>query len=110
MNGRDTLTADLVTQYAFLSPGLAQRLVRSYGTAAATLLDGVQNEADLGLHFGAGLYQREVEYLVRREWARTVDDILWRRTKLGLRFSRDEANGLAAWLETNLDAKVTDGR
>ena len=54
--------------------------------------------AYLGEHFGAGLYAREVDYLVANEWARTAEDILFRRTKLGLHLERDAANRLAAYL------------
>jgi glycerol-3-phosphate dehydrogenase len=63
---------------------LIERLVRLYGTKTAVLLDGVETLADLGEDFGAGLSAREVDYLVAHEWARTAEDILWRRTKLGL--------------------------
>jgi glycerol-3-phosphate dehydrogenase len=63
---------------------LIERLVRLYGTKAAVLLENAQTIADLGEAFGAGLCAREVDYLVDHEWARTADDILWRRTKLGL--------------------------
>jgi glycerol-3-phosphate dehydrogenase len=63
---------------------LIERLVRLYGTKTAVLLDGVEAAADLGEDFGAGLSAREVDYLVAHEWARTAEDILWRRTKLGL--------------------------
>ena len=58
-----------------------------------------------GRHFGAGLYQSEVEYLVRNEWARTAEDILWRRTKLGLRMNDQETADLSSWLKEN----VADG-
>jgi glycerol-3-phosphate dehydrogenase len=63
---------------------LIERLLRLYGTKTAVLLDGVETVADLGEEFGAGLSAREVDYLVAHEWARTAEDILWRRTKLGL--------------------------
>ena len=54
---------------------------------------------ELGTHFGAGLYQAEVEYLCKYEWARTTDDILWRRTKLGLKFIPQEVEKLDQWLQ-----------
>ena len=85
-------------QYAALPPELLPRLVRTYGTRAERLLEGVRAVADLGEHFGAGLYAREVDYLVANEWARTAEDILFRRTKLGLHLERDAANRLAAYL------------
>ena len=85
-------------QYAALPPELLPRLVRTYGTRAERLLEGVRAVADLGEHFGAGLYAREVDYLVANEWARTAEDILFRRTRLGLHLERDAANRLAAYL------------
>jgi glycerol-3-phosphate dehydrogenase len=54
-------------------------------------LENVKSVDDLGEHFGAGLYEREVEYLVRNEWARTAEDVLFRRSKLGLHVRQDDA-------------------
>jgi glycerol-3-phosphate dehydrogenase len=82
---------------------LIARLVRLYGTKTAVLLGDAQTVADLGEDFGAGLHAREVDYLVAHEWARTADDILWRRTKLGLR-DVDRAR-----LENYLHAKAVGG-
>lgn len=82
----------------WLEESLARRLVRAYGTLARELLEGARQLEDLGAHFGAGLYQREVEYLLAHEWAHTPEDILWRRTKLGLKLSEQEKDRLAAWL------------
>jgi glycerol-3-phosphate dehydrogenase len=81
-----------------IEASLARRLVRTYGTRAREVLRGVASKADLGEHFGAGLYWREVEYLVRHEWAATADDILWRRTKLGLRLDEEGRVRLEAFL------------
>ena len=81
-------------RHPILAAPHARRLARLYGTAAETLLDGVASEADLGRRFGADLYEREVDYLMRREWAASAEDILWRRTKLGLRLTADEAAAL----------------
>jgi len=63
---------------------LIQRLVRLYGTKTAVLLGDARTVTDLGEDFGAGLSAREVDYLIEHEWARSAEDILWRRTKLGL--------------------------
>ena len=54
--------------------------------------------ADCGRDFGHGLTECEVRHFVDREWAQTAEDILWRRTKLGLRFSAEEVRGLAQYL------------
>jgi glycerol-3-phosphate dehydrogenase len=56
---------------------------------------------DMGEDFGAGLYAREVEYLCTQEWAHSAEDILWRRSKLGLRLSAQQVARLAAWLEAH---------
>jgi glycerol-3-phosphate dehydrogenase len=52
----------------------------------------------MGRHFGAMLYEKEVRWLMDAEWARTAEDVLWRRSKLGLRLTRDEAAGLDNWM------------
>jgi glycerol-3-phosphate dehydrogenase len=68
---------------------VAYRLSRAYGTRILDLLGPARSMADLGEDFGAGLTAAEVDYLMRREWARTADDILWRRSKLGLHVPAD---------------------
>lgn len=97
----ETLVAELHGQYPPVTRTLARRLARAYGTRAHDILSGVEDHEDLGVDFGADLYQREVEYLVRSEWAMTADDVLWRRSKLGLRVSGAEARRLADWLKEN---------
>ena len=94
------LVARLTRDYPFLPRANAQRLVRAYGNLARTILGDATSLADLGRPFGAGLYEAEVRYLVSREWARTADDIVWRRSKLGLKMSEAEIAALAAYLDT----------
>ena len=84
--------------YAGLPPAMLGRMTRLYGTKARVLLGAAKTTADLGLHFGADLHAQEVDYLVANEWARTAQDVLWRRTKLGLRFNGDEVAALEAYL------------
>jgi glycerol-3-phosphate dehydrogenase len=91
----DALRRDFV----FLPERLARRLVRAYGTDAREILGEAGSLADLGEMFGADLSEAEVRWLVEKEWARTADDILWRRSKLGLRFSPEETAALASWLD-----------
>ncbi len=86
------------TNYPFLSADTAKRLARTYGTRANDWLGKAQNQADLGQDFGHGLTAIEVDYLVAQEWARTADDILWRRTKLGLRFDTGQTDALVQYL------------
>jgi glycerol-3-phosphate dehydrogenase len=97
----ETLKIEIINQYPEIDPKLIKRLTRSYGTLAKKVLSGVQNMDHLGVHFGDTLYQTEVEYLQEHEWAIIADDILWRRTKLGLQLSPDEVEKLSNWMENN---------
>lgn len=78
------LAEALCDAHGWLAGDLAQRWAASYGSRAWRLLDGVHCLMDLGENFGAGLYAHEVDYLCAEEWATSADDILWRRSKLGL--------------------------
>ena len=80
---------------------LLLRLSRAYGTRLTDLLGDAASMTDLGRAFGAGLYEAEVRYLRAKEFARTADDILWRRTKLGMHMNASEKEALSAWLETH---------
>lgn len=70
--------------YPWLPESITQRYAKNYGTRAYLLLENTHSMADLGEDFSTGLYQKEIEYLIKHEWAKTSEDILWRRTKLGL--------------------------
>jgi glycerol-3-phosphate dehydrogenase len=83
---------------AFLPAALARHYGRLYGTRADELLDGARSLPDLGRHFGALLYEREVDFLRRKEWAIDAEDILDRRTKHGLHLTADERAAFTAWL------------
>ena len=82
----------------WLSESLARHYGRLYGTRAEILLFGAREFVDLGRHFGAGLYQREAQFLLREEWAETAEDMLARRTKHGLHLTDAETAELARWL------------
>ncbi|MBB5752689.1 glycerol-3-phosphate dehydrogenase [Prosthecomicrobium pneumaticum] len=86
--------AKLEAAYPFLAPAHAARLVRLYGTQAHALLGDARGTADLGRLFGLDLYEKEIHWLMAKEWARRAEDVLWRRTKRGLRLSRQEAAAL----------------
>lgn len=88
----------LAARYPGFSPKLLTRLVRLYGTKAAILLGSARTAEELGAMFGDDLSAREVDYLVEHEWARTAEDVLWRRTKLGLKTSAADATALADYL------------
>lgn len=92
---------------AWMPPDLLGRLSRAYGTRLRDLVGDAESLRDLGRHFGAGLYEAEVRYLVGREFARTAEDILWRRTKLGLRLRGAEVKALERWMsQTVIPAKA----
>ena len=96
--GAGELCAGLARDYPFLGDNQALRLTRAYGTLARTILGDAQTRADLGRDFGHGLSEREVAYLIDAEWACCAEDVLWRRTKLGLRFTAEEVAGLNGWM------------
>ena len=95
----DAVFADLAGRFEFLNRQTLSRLFRAYGKRVVELLDGVTNTADLGQHFGADLYEREVAFLIASEWARTAEDVLWRRSKLGLRLRPEQREELAMWMQ-----------
>lgn len=94
----------LSAQKPFLDAALARRLARAYGTECLRFLGPAARLEDLGEDFGGGLFRAEVDHLVEREWARGVDDILWRRTKLGLRGAEIRVEELAAYLAAKLES------
>jgi len=98
LDGQPDLDAALLARYPFLAPEWADRMIKAYGTLATTVLGEAATLADCGIHFGHGLTGSEVRYLQDREWAVTADDILWRRTKLGLRFSAEQRQALEQYL------------
>ena len=103
-------TRDLMQRKPFLPEALAGRLARSYGTRALDLLGEARALDDLGRDFGAGLTAAEIDYLVAREWAVTANDILWRRTKLGLHGAAEASEQIESYLATtraNMTARTT---
>ena len=93
-------------QHAFLSRDQARRLVRQYGARAPRAIGNATTAEALGRDFGAGLCEAEIVYLRQQEWVRTADDLLWRRSKLGLRMSEAEMASVEAFLrEDKADAR-----
>ncbi|MES2145195.1 MAG: glycerol-3-phosphate dehydrogenase [Pseudomonadota bacterium] len=88
--GVAALTARLAQSYPFLTPYWAARLIRAYGTNAAKMLGGAKTAADLGRDFGATLTEAEVRWLMAQEFATRAEDVVWRRTKLGLRLTAEQ--------------------
>ena len=97
-DGYEREVARLRADFPFLEGGHARRLVRAYGTRARTLLGSARSQADLGLYFGADLTEAEVGYLMDHEWAQSAEDVLWRRSKLGLRISAVEIAALEEFM------------
>ncbi|MCG8670267.1 MAG: glycerol-3-phosphate dehydrogenase [Pseudomonadales bacterium] len=90
----------LTEKYAWLSTKTLERLTNAYGTRVEEILADAQSAADLGKDFGYGLFANEVDYLIREEWARSADDILWRRSKMGLYLNEAQKAHLDAYVET----------
>ncbi|RJF70524.1 glycerol-3-phosphate dehydrogenase [Rhodopseudomonas palustris] len=98
VDGGPALVADLTRDYPFLAQPHAYRLVHAYGTRARKLLGEARSMADLGRDFGATLTEAEVRYLMKHEWACSADDVVWRRSKLGLRLTPAAIAELDAWM------------
>jgi len=97
-DAQDDLIETLQAEYAFLDTVEATRVARAYGTRAARWLGQARSRSDLGRDFGAGLSEAEVDYLRREEWAQTGEDVLWRRSKLGLHMTAEQRAAVSAYL------------
>ena len=102
----DACVEDLAARYGELPRALIRGLVSRHGSHAARVLGAAHSIADLGEHFGAGLYAREIDYFVTHEWAREADDVLWRRTKAGLHLSPEARARVGAYLAARHAAAV----
>ncbi len=92
----------LQRDHPHLPPALLQRLAASYGTRASGLLAGAQTRDALGQDHGGGLHERELDYLITHEWVRTAEDVLWRRSHLGLRLDAAQREALAATVQARV--------
>ncbi|WP_110689328.1 glycerol-3-phosphate dehydrogenase [Salinicola endophyticus] len=99
--GREAFADRLQRDYPYLPAAWAERFASSYGSLCLRFLDGVTRREEMGEEFGGGLTRAEVDYLIAHEWARTADDILWRRTKLGLVLTPAQVETLNAYLATH---------
>ncbi len=100
-DGVAALVEGLCRDYPFLSGFWARRLVRAYGTEVPLILGDAKTVGDLGEDFGATLTEVEVIWLMTREYARSAEDVLWRRSKLGLRLDRAQVARLEDWMARN---------
>jgi len=100
VDGFDALVEDLRREFPFLDPRRARRFARHYGTATRKLLAGRRSWEDCGRDFGGDLTEAEVVYLMTREFAKQAEDVVWRRTKAGLKMSGEEIAALGEWMRT----------
>ena len=98
---RAALSDEYAARYPFVPREVMARWFRSYGLEIDKLLNGATSIDDLGHDFGAGLFEVELSWLVSEEWARTREDVLWRRSKLGLKTADIDVSALDQWLERN---------
>jgi glycerol-3-phosphate dehydrogenase len=97
-DGMERLIAGMKASWPFLTDSNARRLARAYGTRAREILASANSVNDLGPDFGADFTAAEVRYLMAHEWARTAEDVLWRRSKLGLRITGENRTRLSAFM------------
>jgi len=95
------LSAEFMRNHPFLTAAHANRLAHAYGTRASRLLGNAKSADDLGHWFGASLTEAEVRYLMSQEWACTAEDVVWRRSKLGLRLSPLEIAAIDDWISAH---------
>lgn len=96
-DGFDALVAEYEQRWAFIDKAVMVRLVRAYGTDVARMLGDASDQTALGRHLGAGLYEIELHWLITHEFATMAEDVLWRRSKLGLHMSEAEKTAVAEW-------------
>ena len=101
------IAADLRLAYPFLTAVQAERVAHAYGTCAKDWLGSARSQKDLGQDFGATLTEAEVRYLMDTEWAETAEDVVWRRSKLGLKMSASEVAHLAIWMKDRHSAVMS---
>jgi glycerol-3-phosphate dehydrogenase len=95
----ERFVAGLNEQYGWMPPNVLRRMARAYGSRARAVLGSATGVAQLGEPVADGLYEAELEYLATREWARSADDVLWRRSKLGLHLASEQRQRVAEWFE-----------
>jgi glycerol-3-phosphate dehydrogenase len=105
-DGIEALVARARGLWPFLTEAHSRRLVSAYGTRIDAILGDARSLDDLGPLFGGDLAASEVRYLMRQEWAGTADDVLWRRSKLGLRLTREQQEALDRFMMNDNRALV----
>jgi glycerol-3-phosphate dehydrogenase len=102
------LLTDLAAEFPWLDTDLLEAWIKRYGTLIRVMLGDAKTLDDLGVCFGADLYECEVRYLMREEWAQTAEDIMWRRTKSGLRLNAEQRASLTQFCESEQTLKAKE--
>ncbi|HET7597623.1 MAG TPA: glycerol-3-phosphate dehydrogenase [Burkholderiales bacterium] len=98
--------AALTVRYPRLPAEHLLAIARRHGTLTERILGNAQHQNNLGMHFGGGLYAREIDYFVEHEWAHTAEDVLWRRTKMGLHLASDAVQAVTAYIAQRRERAV----
>ncbi|RZL94841.1 MAG: glycerol-3-phosphate dehydrogenase [Variovorax sp.] len=101
----ERFVAAVQAKYAWLDATLARRMARAYGARIAEVIGDARSMADMGAEVAPGLHERELCYLHDEEWACSADDVLWRRSKLGLHLTRQEREQVGTWMEMNASSQ-----
>ena len=91
----------------WLPPAVATRMAAAYGDRLGEVIGPARDMADLGIDFGHGLTETEVRYLIDREWARSAEDILWRRSRIGLHITEEQRIRLEHWIDERINERMT---
>ncbi len=110
VDGVDRLVKDLKAAHPFLTEAWALRLVRAYGTEAAQIVAGAGTASDLGPDFGATLTGAEVRWQMEHEFAREAADVVWRRTRLGLKMNQAQVDELETWMRQQREVQMPPPR
>ncbi len=104
------LISQLKTDYPFLDRAWAGRLIRTYGTEASAILGDAKKVADLGKQFGATLTEKEVSWSMEQEYSQSAEDVVWRRTKLGLLMDCDQISVLDQFIKNAREKNIDQNR
>lgn len=96
----------LLRRYPWIDPMVLKRYVRNYGTRTEMIMQGTKHIYDMGWYYGATLFEKEARYLMEHEWAKSVEDILYRRTKQGVALNAEQIEGFTDWYERTLGIRV----
>lgn len=104
VDGIKDLHRTLQTSIPDMDPFTVRRLIRQYGTQCSSIFNGINSKAQLGQQFGHGVTSHEIDWAIENEWVRNADDFLWRRSKMGIRFSDDQSTALEAYIKKKNEA------